>query len=302
MIYAPDPKNWWSKYYGLMPTPDMVDEHRLRIYFAATDENRFGRIAYIEVDSKDPSKILYVSPEPVLDIGDLGTFDDCGVAPSCVINHGDRKLLYYVGFQRTVRVPYMLFTGLAVSDDGGRSFKRYSTTPILERLHNEYSIRSAPTILAENGLSKMWYVAGVSWEIINNDLFKEKSMPNYVIKYAESRDGIHWSCSEKICINWKSEDEFGFGRPWVIKEDNTYRMWYSIRRKSLPYRLGYAESTDGRNWTRKDEEVGIDVSDEGWDSEMICYPAVISANGVTYMFYNGNNNGETGLGYAELLE
>ncbi|MFQ5751293.1 MAG: hypothetical protein ACE5HI_04785, partial [bacterium] len=65
-------------------------------------------------------------------------------------------------------------------------------------------------------------------------------------------------------------------------------------------RIGYAESENGLDWIRKDEEVGIEVSDEGWDSEMICYPAVISVNGTTYMFYNGNNNGETGFGYAQL--
>ncbi|MFQ5753281.1 MAG: hypothetical protein ACE5HI_14920, partial [bacterium] len=155
LIYTPDINTWWSKYYGLMPTPEMVDEHRLRIYFATTDQNRFGRIAYIEVDSQDPGKILDISPEPVLDIGKMGTFDDCGVAPSCVINYGGKKFLYYVGFQRAERVPYMLFTGLAVSDDGGRSFKRYSKAPILERNRNKYISIAAPYILCMDGIYKM---------------------------------------------------------------------------------------------------------------------------------------------------
>jgi hypothetical protein len=33
---------------------------------------------------------------------------------------------------------------------------------------------------------------------------------------------------------------------------------------------------------------------------MICYPAVIKIYDKTYLFYNGNNNGKTGFGYAEL--
>ena len=45
----------------------------------------------------------------------------------------------------------------------------------------------------------------------------------------------------------------------------------------------------------------IDVSPTGWDAEMICYPAVINVKGKTYLFYNGNNNGETGFGVAELI-
>jgi hypothetical protein len=77
-------------------------------------------------------------------------------------------------------------------------------------------------------------------------------------------------------------------------------MWYSLRRKNITYRIGYAESKDGIHWERKDNEAGIDVSENGWDSEMICYPAVIKVKGKTYLFYNGNNNGVTGFGYAEL--
>ena len=79
-------------------------------------------------------------------------------------------------------------------------------------------------------------------------------------------------------------------------------MWYSIRSLSKGYRLGYAESEDGVNWRRKDNEIGIDVSDNGWDSEMICFPAIIDVNSERYLFYNGNNYGETGFGYAVLDE
>jgi hypothetical protein len=79
-------------------------------------------------------------------------------------------------------------------------------------------------------------------------------------------------------------------------------MFYSVRYIDKLYRIGYAESIDGINWIRKDNEIDIDVSQEGWDSEMICYPSVISVKEKTYLFYNGNNNGETGFGYAEILE
>jgi hypothetical protein len=43
---------------------------------------------------------------------------------------------------------------------------------------------------------------------------------------------------------------------------------------------------------------GIDVSNTGWDSEMICYPCVFEHKGTKYMLYNGNGYGRTGFGLA----
>ena len=87
-------------------------------------------------------------------------------------------------------------------------------------------------------------------------------------------------------------------RPCVLKENGLYKMWYSYRGQS--YRIGYAESKDGFEWTRMDADVGIDVSESGWDSEMIEYPFVFDQNGERFMLYNGNSYGKTGIGLARL--
>jgi hypothetical protein len=89
-------------------------------------------------------------------------------------------------------------------------------------------------------------------------------------------------------------------KPCVIQENNMYKMWYSYRGQS--YRIGYAESDDGIHWIRTDEKVGIDVSDSGWDSEMIEYPCVFDHKGERYMLYNGNGYGKTGFGLAILTD
>jgi hypothetical protein len=65
--------------------------------------------------------------------------------------------------------------------------------------------------------------------------------------------------------------------------------------------LGYAESVDGIHWIRKDEEVGITNSDNGWDSDMMEYCYLYKTDGATYLFYNGNGFGKSGLGYAVLM-
>ena len=105
-----------------------------------------------------------------------------------------------------------------------------------------------------------------------------------------------------MCIDFKSKEEYAISRPCVIKEDGIYKMWYSYRGGSDTYRIGYAESADGIHWGRKDEEAGIDVSESGWDSEMIEYPFVLEHKGKKYMLYNGNSYGKTGFGYAILKE
>lgn len=292
LIFSPKGTWDWAQSYALLPTVDVVDEHVLRIYFASLDQRKYGRIGFIDVDANDPNKILHLSPNPILDLGEIGYFDDCGVNPSCILNFPNKKFLYYIGWQKCERVPYMLFAGLAISENGG-AFKRYKKVPVLERTDDEPYIRSATSVIFDNNLFKAWYVSAFKWIEVQGILY-----PNYIIRYAESHDGIQWKPFQNICINFQNEHEFGFGRPWVLKDKNEYKMWYSIRSKVEPYKLGYAESKDGIQWVRKDHELKLYKSAQGWDSEMICYPCVVDINGKRYMFYNGNRHGLTGFGYA----
>jgi hypothetical protein len=142
----------------------------------------------------------------------------------------------------------------------------------------------------------MWYVSGTGWE---DELASPKPKHYYHIKYAESTDGINWKSDGTVCIDYK-EDEYAIARPIVYKESGIYKMWFCYRGGHNTYRAGYAESKDGIVWERKDNTVGIDVSDSGWDSEMICYPCVFKHKNKKYMLYNGNSFGATGCGYAIL--
>jgi hypothetical protein len=137
-------------------------------------------------------------------------------------------------------------------------------------------------------------VSGTGWTTVN-----DKPYPRYVVRSADSADGVSWSGGGPECIDLVG-DEFGIGRPWVVRDPDRYRMWYSIRSHSRPYRIGYAESADGLTWERQDHRAGIEASESGWDSEMVCYAAVIDAGGRRLLFFNGNQNGRTGFGVAVL--
>lgn len=294
-VYAASGEHEWAQTHAYVPTPLILDD-RIRIYVAFLDVDRVGRIGYVDLDMEDPLKVLGVSENPVLDVGKPKTFDEHGVTPMCVLRDRKKLLLYYMGWQRnpTPDIRYTLFTGLAFSKDGKR-FKRFADKPILESSDSERYIRSAACVIKEGDMYKMWYVAGSKW--IN---VKEKQVPTYNLRFMKSMFAYKWAEKGIVCMDFANEDEYGFGRPWVIKEYGVYKMWYSIRSISKGYRIGYAESKDGVNWIRKDNEAGIDVSKEGWDSEMICFSAVVNINGRQYMFYNGNDFGKTGFGAAML--
>ena len=293
-IYCADGKKDWAFSHAALPTPYRLDSRILRIYCAFRSSENISRIGYVDVLAENPKEIVSISESPVLDIGKNAAFDDHGVVPASIVRHNDRLYLYYSGFQLGSNVPYYLSSGLAISDDNGYSFKRYHETPLLTRCDGEYFFRTAPHVIKDGQSWKMWYVGGNEWLEHNG-----KRLPRYTIKYLTSPDGISWGTEGQTCFQPQG-DEHGFGRPYVVKEGDIYKMYYSIRTLSLGYRLGYAESDDGMHWRRKDQAMGLDVSVDGWDAKAICYSATITSQGKTYLFYNGNDYGGTGFGYAEL--
>lgn len=298
LVYGPDGSMPWAKSHAMIPTPVRLNETVVRVFTTFCDEFGIGRPGYVDVAANDPLKVLKVSSRPLLDLGQPGAFDENGVLACSVTPLGDgRMFMYYVGFELGTKIRYRLLTGLAVSEDGGEIFQRYSPVPILERTKSELFFRGGPYCLRESERFRLWYVAGSEWIDLDG-----KPMPVYDVRYAESDDGIHWPEKGEVQISIVDPDEHGFGRPCVIpKSDGGYRMFYSVRRRSFgAYRLGYAESEDGRVWKRMDDKLNLDVSLGSFDSEAIMYAAPLVVDDRLYVFYNGNEFGRDGFAVAVL--
>jgi hypothetical protein len=265
---------------------------RFRVYIAGGNELKRSQIGYFEIDLNRPDEPSNLTREPLLTLGSLGTFDDCGVNSPWIVEHDRRLYLYYGGWHLGQTVPFYCFIGLAISDDGGLSFEKYSPAPIIERSRHDPCMTGSPCILIEDGVWRMWYYSGFRWE-------HENGVPKhyYHIKYAESLDGITWTRDGTVAIDFQ-HDEFAIAKPSVLHRGGRYQMWYSYRGPA--YRIGYAESMDGRTWTRLDDQAGIEAGPEAWDAEMIEYPHVFEHQGRLYMLYNGNRYGSTGIGLAVL--
>jgi hypothetical protein len=294
LIYCPDGKYPWAKHTAMYPTPlFMEDSNILRIYVGFRDGNGVGRIGYVDVDADDPSHVLDVSKKPSLDIGVDGCFDDNGVIPNMAIKREGKLFLYYHGYQIPQKVKFLGFGGLAFSNNY-ETFARYKHVPIMDRDDEDFIVRVPLSMLYENGIWKVWYVGGSGFRTEG-----ERILPLYTIKYTESDDGISFNKPGQVCIQLQG-DEYRAGRCCVIRDSGIYKMFGCTATKLKGYRMTYAESKNGVNWERKDDEVGIDVSSNGWDSKMIGYPYVAKIKGKTFMFYNGNDYGKEGFGYAVL--
>lgn len=295
LIFKTEGFNDWRDNSALQPTP-LVFENKIRFYVGFRDKEGISRIGYIDLDKSNPEKVLKVSEKPVLDIGQDGAFDEFGVVPSAIIRHNKKIYMYYAGYQLGRKVRFLVLSGLAISEDNGETFERYSNVPIFERTENEMLFRVPHSVMFEDNKFKFWYGGGSEFS-----QGKNKTLPIYDVRYLESTDGKRIPKNGKIILKTK-ENEYRIGRPFVIKEDDKYLMFYGYSSEEKPYQLGYAISHDGIQWVRKDEELGIGLSNTGWDSEMMAYPCVLKINEKIYMFYNGNNYGIEGFGYAELIE
>lgn len=283
-------------------SPVAIDlKGKIRIYFGSRIRDGSSRVYYMDVDPDNPKKILKIHDKPLFDAGCCGTFDQDGVLQVSISRHGQDLFMYYVGFSRMVTVPHTCMIGLAISRDGGDTFSRFSEGPIFPISTVDPYLLGSGDVIFHEGKWHMIYTSGTNW------FFEDgKFEYTYALKYASSRDGINWHPTGLLAIPQETKSH-AYTSPTIFQYRDSFHMYFSTRdafnyreKGGGAYRLGYATSTDLVRWARDDSKAGIGTSPEGWDSEMICYSNVIESNGRLLMFYNGNDFGKSGIGYAEL--
>jgi sucrose-6-phosphate hydrolase SacC (GH32 family) len=286
----------WSEHTCLQPTPLSLGD-RIRVFVGSRDKDGISRIGYVDLCKNDLTQVIGFSEKPILDVGSDGCFDESGVVPSAVVEKDGLVYLFYAGYQLGHKVRFSVLGGVAVSRDGGCTFKRLQNTPVFERNDKETIFRVPHSVVFENGKWKAWYGGGSKFIQGEN-----KTLPVYDIRYTESDDISSFKEQGKVILTTK-DDEYRLGRPYLfIKSKSEYYLFYGFSTESTPYNLGYAFSSDLNNWKRLDDTFKLERSDSGWDSEMVAYPSVLEVNNKVFMFYNGNDYGKSGFGLAELIE
>ena len=280
-----------------------------RVYFSTRAVDPGGltfrsHMAYVDMD-KAFGSVLRVSSQPVLPLGDLGSFDEHGIFPMNVLRHQGQVWGYTCGWNRRVSVSVDTAIGLVVSDDDGRTFRRIGAGPILgPSLHEPFLVGDAFVIKAGGGFH-MWYMFGQRWKREN-----EQAAPDrvYKIGHAVSANGVDWVKEDGVQI---LPDRLGVDEcqalPSVIAFGGRYHMVFCYRDvhgfrtdPAKGYRVGYASSADLVTWLRDDAALGLTGQAGEWDADMQCYPHLTVSGGRPYLLYNGNAFGRYGFGAAEL--
>lgn len=290
LIFCPSGEVDWMQSHAAVPIAENMGEDIFKIYFSSRDAVNRSFTGYVVIDINRPLEVIDVSPAPVLVPGSLGEFDDSGAMASWLVSYRGEKFLYYIGWNLGITVPFRNSIGIAVERAGG-AYERLFDGPIVDRSMHEPHFCASCCVMPGDDCWRMWYLSCTGWQLRDGRIEHK-----YHIKYAESSDGINWMRDGVVAIDYSSDREYAISRPSVIRDADCWRMWYSSR--GGRYRIGYAESSDGRKWRRMDDAVGIDVSRGSWDSEMIEYPFVFDHKGRRYMLYNGNGYGQTGFGIA----
>ena len=295
----------WLKEFAQAPAT-LVFNDFVRVYFSCRplmdhDGKYVSYSAYVDLDRADLFKVLRVSEQPIFSLGNVGEFDEFGTYPVSVIRHGEEVRAYYAGWTRCESVPFNVAIGSAISLDQGETFTKLGNGPVLSYSPDEPFVISGPKIRHFNAVWYLWYIAGRKWKVV-----ADKAEPVYKIRMATSQNGIHWTKLNKDLIESRIEEDEAQASPDVFYANGRYHMFFCYRYSSHyrgkvnGYRIGYASSSNLTNWVRDDAKAGIDVSEQGWDAEMISYPHVFDLDGKTYMAYLGNQVGKFGFGLAVL--
>jgi len=307
LIYSPishSNRPDWMFEFALAPSVLLL-ENTVRVFIGCRPlREASGQVitytGYVDLNPDNLFEIVGFSKVPVLSLGERGSFDEFGTYPLSSVPRDGDHLACYAGWTRCESVPFNVGIGVAISTDGGSSFSRLGSGPVLPYSLDEPFVLSGPKLRKFGDVFYLFYIAGRRWVSING-----RYEIVHRIRMAHSQDGLHWTKLNRDLIPAHWDFDEAQASPDVFFSNGRYHMffcWWIPKsfRQSRARKIGYAWSDDLIHWHRDDSRAGIDVSGQGWDSEMVAYPHVFQHNQEIYMLYIGNEVGRYGFGLARL--
>jgi hypothetical protein len=296
-IYVPKESGRHPKLisHAANPLPVQLEGNIYRVFYSGRDERNRSSVGAVDIDLVE-RKIIKDHYLPFFEHGPVGSFFADGVSIGNCYEVDGVCYMLFMGWQNPKYGHWrgdigrlILTPGLDLKLDSSQVFMGCNQTDPISLSYPWVS--AGPT-----GDYDMWYGSTLDWDTGSGEML-------HVLQHASSDDGHHWQRSG-LSVPYEIGRAQAFSKPTVVKNDaGVFEMWFSYRSGSgEKYRIGYAKSENGLNWTLEFDKVGITVSESGWDSEMIEYPFVFDHAGLRYMLYNGNGYGKTGFGLAVLDE
>jgi hypothetical protein len=255
----------------------------------------------VDLDPGDRMRVVAEYLDSLLDCGPPGTFDHGGASPSAALWVDGQVRLYYIGVSRREDVRGQTAIGLAVSDDG-LTFRKAFSGPVHGIGPFDPCFTTAPTVRRMREGYRMWYVSGTEWRPVHG-----KMEPFYEIRSTHSSDGFIWDARSQTTIALRAPAA-GYGRPWVAEGNDGLRLWFSRRGEVYrgvgdgAYRLASILADEHGGFSGAAEPVAYENPPEtsDFDSWMQAYACVVPHRDDLIMFYNGDDFGRTGFGWARL--
>jgi hypothetical protein len=154
---------------------------------------------------------------------------------------------------------------------------------------------SYPAFYSRKSETRMWYGSTLTWDAGNGEMI-------HILKEKTSDDGVNFEPTGRI-VEWELNIAQAFSRPSIVALGNSYLLAYSVRGNATKYQIGFSlieEDNIDCGFALKQIKV-FGPSESEWENEMVEYPYLINHKNNTYMFYNGNAFGRTGIGLARLF-
>jgi hypothetical protein len=230
----------------------LFENDTIKMWYVGVGSDMKGRICYAySTDGIQWNKL----DSAVIDVGNPGEWD-CGWldTPEIVRDPSGYKMYYY-GDTAQQNAAISSAIGVAFSADGIHWAKHPGNPVFTKGNPGEWDCTwvESPAVIYDDSSSEyqMWYngVDTSTWKI--------------QIGLATSIDGINWIRYTGNPVvstgSWGTYDDIWLGTPAVLKENGTYKMWYSsastvsydtVTEKFDTIAICYATSDDGISWIK----------------------------------------------------
>ncbi len=220
---------------------------------------------------------------PVISNGASGSYDEVGTYAGSAMLDGATYKLWGMG----MGIGGASYFGMWTSADG-KTWAESSGISIFNRSTSLQAFDNAsiatPWVIKDGVTYKMWY-SGKSQD------------GRWRIGYATSSNGLTWNRGNggNPVLDRGGIARFdggGVAYPSVIKDGNTYRMWYSgVIESTTIWQIGYATSANGISWTRQNNSNPVlGFGKKGtYDENGLLYPRVVKDGPTFRLWYIGIN-------------
>lgn len=290
-IYTPSGRHPLLQSHAANPLALHLEGDVFRIFYSGRDRHNRSSVGAVDVDIARAT-VVKDHEEPFFTYGDPQSSYPDGVSIGTTYRVGRQHFMLFMGWEIPPGSHWRGTIGrLEVRPE--LTLRTERTAPFIGLSAANPVSLSYPWVMRRGSKFHMWYGSTVTWDAGNGEML-------HVINHATSSDGQSWTFHGQAIPHALGVAQ-AFSRPTVAESPDGLSMWFSYRSGTgESYRIGMAESRDGLAWDLALDRTGIDVSVDGWDSEMICYPFVFNHGDRCYMLYNGNGFGATGFGLALL--